>query len=197
MRQGATSVRSQRYKIIDVTPEVIRDYLENPASDTMDDIPPTDTTPSTTTQLGLDLDVPESDFPLNMFPTFENDTRPRSSQSQVDVVVPTSALAVPDLFLSPQYSDTAFEDGIFLPGSQYQELHATLRSRLMDTARSTVPSRMGSPELPLYPPETEAFPLDNSEDEEFGGLAQLSLEREFVLWQNYIDEVAGTPSPPP
>lgn len=37
-------------------------------------------------------------------------------------------------------------DGIFLPGSTYQELHSTLRDHLIFTARSNAPTRHGTPE---------------------------------------------------
>jgi len=38
------------------------------------------------------------------------------------------------------------DDGIFLPGSTYQELHNTLRNHVFHTARSKPPSRHRSPE---------------------------------------------------
>lgn len=94
-----------------------------------------------------------------------------------------------DLFLSPQYSDSTFEDGIFLPGSQYQELHAALRSRIIDTARSTVPSRVGSPE-PVHAQDLQSPISIQADDDESRRLAHLTPEEEYVLWQNYIEEVA-------
>lgn len=192
MRRGADCIRNQGYKIIDVTPEVIRDYLEETVSDTMDDLQPVDATHSTnTTQIGLEVEVPGPDLPLDIFPALEHQNRPLSGYSDAGAILTTPTLDVPDLFLSPQYSEPAFEDGIFLPGSQYQELHATLRSRIIDTAKSTVPSRIGSPEANADPAEAETVPMGRAEDEQFRGLAELPLEREFVLWQNYIDEVAG------
>ncbi|KAK4552278.1 hypothetical protein LTR86_010448 [Recurvomyces mirabilis] len=94
-------------------------------------------------------------------------------------------------FLSPQYSDTTLEDGIFLPGSQYQELHSQLRTRIIDTARSTAPSRIASPEIDL-PPTTNGdhSTQDDGYDSEWRRLAQLSPEQELILIQNYINEVA-------
>lgn len=97
-------------------------------------------------------------------------------------------------FLSPQLSDSTFEDGIFLPGSQYQELHAQLRSRIIDTARSTVPSRLGTPDLDLTTDPSsndQAVIIAENDDEVSWRLARLSAEQEYVLLQNYIDEVAG------
>lgn len=191
MRQSA-SARSQSYKIIDITPEVIRDYLEESVNDSQDDIRTIDVTPSTNTpQLVLDPENLGDGLPLDIFPVLQHQSPPRSSHSNPEAVLPDPALDAPDLFLSPQYSDPAFEDGIFLPGSQYQELHATLRGRMIDTAKSTVPSRMGSPEFHNYVTDAQEVIPDSNEDEELRSLAELSLEHEFVLWQNYIDEVAG------
>lgn len=101
----------------------------------------------------------------------------------------TPLLTSPDLFLSPQYSDSQFEDGIFLPGSEFHELHAALRSKIIDTARSTAPSRMGSPDAPH---RLGLHRADTSEtaDEESRRLAHLSVQQEYVLLQNYINEVA-------
>lgn len=189
MRQGGTSFRTSGYKIIDVTPEVIRDYLEETANDSMEDVQNVDATPSRNTpQLVLDLDNGGHDRSSDAFQALDNQTPAISSHSEA---LPNPMLDAPDLFLSPQYSDPAFEDGIFLPGSQYQELHATLRSRMKDTARSTVPSRIGSPLLQSDVAEAETAPHDSSDDEDSRRLAQLPPEQEFILWQNYIDEVAG------
>lgn len=99
-----------------------------------------------------------------------------------------------NVFLSPEMSDSAFEDGIFLPGTEYHELHAALRSRLIDTARSTQVSRLGTPETDdqAHIPIRDTLPdseLDG--EEETWRLAHLSPEQEFILWQNYITEVAA------
>jgi hypothetical protein len=91
---------------------------------------------------------------------------------------------------SPLISETSFEDGIFLPGSQYLELHAELRSKLFDTAHSVEPSRRGSPDPngPLYQPPQA---IDTGiVEEDPRRLAQLSPEQEYTLWQVYITEVA-------
>jgi hypothetical protein len=93
-------------------------------------------------------------------------------------------------FLSPHISDTSFEDGIFLPGSQYLELHSELRSRLFDTAHSVEPSRHGSP-VPVGLLDQTQLPLDSrAVEEDPRRLAQLSPEQEYTLWQVYITEVA-------
>jgi hypothetical protein len=192
MQQRATCVRNQSYKIIDVTPEVIRDYLEESVDDTIDGIRPIDATSSSITpQLGIDLENAGDRPPMDIAPVHIHQTPPLSSHPDAELAHLDPSLDTADLFLSPQYSDPAFEDGIFLPGSQYQELHATLRSRIIDTARSTMPSRTGSPDFNHYVAESHSLAEDSIEDLESRSLAHLSPEHEFVLWQNYIDEVAG------
>jgi hypothetical protein len=48
-----------------------------------------------------------------------------------------------DFQYSPEFM---LDDGIFLPGSTYQELHRTLRNHVFHTARSKPPNRHRSPE---------------------------------------------------
>ncbi|KAK5118491.1 hypothetical protein LTR62_003006 [Meristemomyces frigidus] len=119
------------------------------------------------------------------FPTMPSGLTPLSTPSRLD--------SNGSSFLSPQYSDPTLEDGIFIPGSQYQELHTRLRTRLIDTARSTVPSRTGSPRPNT--PDVDLIPLSNSiqddlDDIQWRSLAHLSPEQELLLLENYIDEVA-------
>lgn len=103
-------------------------------------------------------------------------------------VIDTALFATDDFtFLSPNLSDSVLEDGIFLPGSHFQELHAQLRSRIFDTARSAFPSRFGTPEI--FPEPASELPLED--DEESRRLAHLSPEQEYRLWDNYINEVAS------
>lgn len=97
-------------------------------------------------------------------------------------------------FLSPQFSDSVVEDGIFLPGSQYQELHAQLRSRIINTARSTAPSRLGTPDILQSAQESVphvSSDISDDQDEESRRLAYQSPEQEYLLWQAYINEVAS------
>ncbi|KAK4499225.1 hypothetical protein PRZ48_009738 [Zasmidium cellare] len=196
MRQAATTGRSQGFQIINVTKEVIRDYFEETGSDEIEDLRlPETRLPDTQPQ--KISPVCRTTAPI-ISPTFEGVT---TMQDQHLSHQPSPVLALPeltngdpymskiDLFLSPNYSDSAFEDGIFLPGSQYQELHAALRSRIIDTARSTVPSRVGSPE-PYPPPDLHSPISVQADDDESRRLAHLTAEEEYVLWQNYISEVA-------
>ncbi|KAF4459372.1 regulatory for the arginine catabolic pathway [Fusarium albosuccineum] len=88
------------------------------------------------------------------------------------------------------------EDGIFLPGSAYHELHSTLRQHLIQETRSAVPTRSVTPRL-----EDDSVNGSSTMDEtevtlqvsDFQPSAQtplLSDEAECALWKNYFDEIA-------
>jgi hypothetical protein len=94
-------------------------------------------------------------------------------------------------------------DGIFLPGSAYQELHSTLRNHLISTARSNVPTRSGTPEnqqpdvtfFERYAARlnTDGSDLRTESDPESlrsSKPPEISPSREYVLWKTWIDEVA-------
>lgn len=94
-------------------------------------------------------------------------------------------------------------DGIFLPGSAYQELHSTLRNHLISTARSNVATRSGTPDnqqpdVTFLERYAERLNTDGSElriesDPESlrsSKQPEISPSREYVLWKTWIDEVA-------
>jgi len=94
-------------------------------------------------------------------------------------------------------------DGIFLPGSAYQELHSTLRNHLISTARSNVPTRPGTPESQqpdvtllercadrLNTDGTELRTESDPESLRSSKPPEISPGREYVLWKTWIDEVA-------
>ncbi|TVY51040.1 Transcriptional regulatory protein moc3 [Lachnellula cervina] len=91
-------------------------------------------------------------------------------------------------------------DGIFLPGSAYQELHSTLRNHLISTARSNAPTRLGTPEqdhAPLGRSDlrfNEDAPDSRTESDpesvQSSKAPEISPHREYVLWKTWIDEVA-------
>lgn len=108
------------------------------------------------------------------------------------------------LFTTP---DAALEDGIFLPGSAYHELHSTLRNHLIQEVRSNGPTRACSPA------DTTCIRVsnDNDNDEDSSssssGLAlpsvpphpspspdheplRLSGEDEVALWKNWFEEIS-------
>ncbi|KAK0248943.1 hypothetical protein B0A54_16418 [Friedmanniomyces endolithicus] len=209
MRLAAGSVRCSTYQIVDVTLEVIRDYIEEAVPD--DIFPridptvsrsvksvqeaPVTTTGHTVVQAATPATFDTASYATVSMPTPTSASDPMSAPTPVPLFapgVPTTAVTDPMglSFLSPQMSsDATSDDGIFLPGSQYLELHAQLRNRIIDTARSTVPSRLGTPDVD----DTQLHQrFDETDyDNESRRLAALSPEQEYILWQNYIGEVAG------
>ena len=174
---------------MDVTSEVIRDYLE----ESMEDLTTEHATPADAAH--AHVSKPERTIePVNIvIPQLAPpSTAAHLSEPPVHSIIEE---AIPETFVSPSLSDPFFEDGIFLPGSQYQELHAALRNAIHDTARSTHPSVPATPDLessrfsPDDDPKGEL--LRSDEDEESRRLAHLSPEQECILWQNYIRETAG------
>lgn len=91
----------------------------------------------------------------------------------------------------------SIEDGIFLPGSAYHELHSTLRNHLIHEVKSNAPTRQATPRFEFddndgvsqEPGKVPEYALDLSIS-----VAQLpSLlpkEDECVLWRNWFDEVS-------
>jgi len=171
---------------VNVTSEVIRDYFEESAEDLIKEPAPADFTPALLSSIGQ-FSKPADHANVGQ-------SQPASQHMLTTPIFSDAIEVTPDLFLSPGISDSTFEDGIFLPGSQYQELHAALRSAIHDTARSTYPTRPGTPDL-----EADVSGLRNghaeqiaeSDDEESRLLAHLSQEQECNLLQNYIQETAG------
>lgn len=106
------------------------------------------------------------------------------------------------IFNGPIFDNQLFDSsqGIFLPGSTYRELHTTLRNHIIHTARSNAPTRSGTPEsqpnLGLFSPETsrpqgDGLPSDNCFSfSETHKPPELTPRREYILWKNYIDELA-------
>lgn len=121
-------------------------------------------------------------------------------------------LPVPEisLDLTPQYMDEpfrpftpdggTFDDGIFLPGSTYHELHSTLRNNLFQEVRSNVPSRHGTPIADGFSGDTDAinssgmtsrlYPLSEGHLLEDQTSSLLTKEDECTLWRNWFDEIA-------
>jgi hypothetical protein len=182
-RNASTSNRT--YQIVDVTSEIARDYITDG--------------PEPSERLSKSRETSQMDQPTEVGAVEEPSIEDLIPIFNLPQPTPRSSIAdgMPSLsgkpFLtstSPHISETSFEDGIFLPGSQYLELHAELRSRLFDTAQSVEPSRRGSldPTGPLFqtPPAIEPGIVE----EDPRRLAQLSPEQEYTLWQVYITEVA-------
>jgi hypothetical protein len=105
--------------------------------------------------------------------------------SQIDSDIPIS----PELFV---------DDGIFLPGSAYLELHSALRSHIFDTARSAYPSRCPTPspgpcnvdEEPEASPAPYADQTSLELSDTTPRSVELTKQEEYVLWKNWVDEIA-------
>ena len=96
-----------------------------------------------------------------------------------------------------------YDDGIFLPGSTYLELHSALRDRIFDTARSAQPSRAPSPGITIGADDTiDGFANVNYEGPSIDPeappsppistplFAELEWQDEYKLWKNWVDEIA-------
>lgn len=194
MLQASNCVRAQQFKIINVTDEVIRDYFEETPNDPINGLP-TEVALAQRTSSQQASALHLADGVVLELKALKQTTSDRIQQHE-EMLLQQNGVHDTDLdgasmlplFLSPQYSDSVFEDGIFLPGSQYQELHNALRSRIIDTARLTVPSRLGTPEPERR--ELQQGHINETVADESRRLAHLTVEQEYVLWQNYIDEVA-------
>ncbi|KAK4152584.1 Dak1 domain-containing protein, partial [Chaetomidium leptoderma] len=100
------------------------------------------------------------------------------------------------------------DDGIFLPGSAYLELHSALRNHIFDTARSTYSSRWPTPSLAeggvdevleVRTQQTSHIAPDagGGQTEQTAQssdttprLIELTNQEEYVLWKNWVDEIA-------
>ncbi|KAK5074572.1 hypothetical protein LTR70_010142 [Exophiala xenobiotica] len=119
----------------------------------------------------------------------------------VDINSPDQPLSAPDI--SPAFElspDMLTDDGIFLPGSTYQELHTTLRQHVFENVKLQE-SRQASPMLgdlgakvidgsdpdpsSLGPDPTGVIQADSSE-----GHVDLSPAQEYLLWKNWTNEIA-------
>ncbi|OLN98063.1 Transcriptional regulatory protein moc3-like protein 5 [Colletotrichum chlorophyti] len=104
-----------------------------------------------------------------------------------------------DQIFTPEGS---YEDGIFLPGSAYHELHSTLRNHLIQEVRSNGPTR---PASPVSGPNSRRRSVDDSSSgppssaeapDAAGELSSdheapfLPMEEECMLWKNWIDEIS-------
>lgn len=94
------------------------------------------------------------------------------------------------------------DDGIFLPGSTYLELHSTLRNRIFDTARSTQSCRDASPRIPIDAEDVidsyaqidyEAASIQPEDPISTPAstplFAELEQQEEYKLWKNWVDEI--------
>lgn len=87
----------------------------------------------------------------------------------------------------------SLEDGVFMPGSAYHELHSTLRHHLIQEVRSNVPTRPGTPDndstgdLTGDRPSSSSVPATAAPAETN---PLLGKDEEILLWRNWFDEIA-------
>ena len=102
----------------------------------------------------------------------------------------------PEFQLSP---DMLTDDGMFIPGSTYQELHTTLRHHVFNIARSQEPSRQPSPSRELDGVRVvdgaqlgpvQAAQIHSSQDDLIEAEALLDADQEYLLWKNWVTEIA-------
>lgn len=94
----------------------------------------------------------------------------------------TSAADMPDA--NTEMRDAPDGD-VFRPGSTYLNLHSTLRHHIVQESRSTGPSRADTP-CDDYDDDDTAEGPGSEEGADFS----LTEEQEWVLWVNWLDEVA-------
>lgn len=96
--------------------------------------------------------------------------------------------------------DVLTDDGIFLPGSTYQELHKTLRTQIFQTAHSQPNSRRPSQcqtiveETRLHGSDDPLLGADHEQDTLSTGSStppELTAAQEVMLWNNWIIEIAS------
>lgn len=139
------------------------------------------------------------------------DPRPTQAQlaSQLLPSTPQGAIGdIPEIAgITPE--QLFADDGIFLPGSAYLELHSALRHHIFDTARSTYPSRSTTPDpgpyhvddemLGVNPPQPHSTTSYANQTEHLQAAQpsdttpitiELTKQEEYVLWKNWVDEIA-------
>ncbi|KAK0380082.1 hypothetical protein CLIM01_02556 [Colletotrichum limetticola] len=122
--------------------------------------------------------------------------------------LPVTTLAIDPMMDAPfDFMDQMFtpegsyEDGIFLPGSAYHELHSTLRNHLIQEVRSNGPTRPASPASGQNSRrrsiDASSGPSSSNEAVETVGEIssdheppRLPLEEECALWKNWVDEIS-------
>ncbi|KAE9972533.1 hypothetical protein BLS_003978 [Venturia inaequalis] len=182
-------------------------YLSLPLEDSSAAVIEPDDT-QTISDLGADDGCPLPSFMLPMdthdrpvcgIPLRSYEEAPSGAANLVDFSRSEQANPTLTRRLTPHSS---FNDGIFLPGSAYLELHSTLRSHMFDSARSIAPTRQHSPEYQAVPDETQENTPGNasffapreqasliSSLAPTPGMVELAQQEEYELWKNWTDEI--------
>ncbi|KAK2760409.1 hypothetical protein FQN54_002479 [Arachnomyces sp. PD_36] len=135
---------------------------------------------------------------LRYFPTRPSDTHVShiEDNSPQNPIIETTEPFTPPL-PQPDLLDEQLNlpDDIFLPGSAYEALHTTLRNRQLYTAQSCAPSRQQTPTSVLnvrsLVNDTADEVVQEADPLRSGKLSELTPYREYVLWQNYLEEICS------
>lgn len=127
-------------------------------------------------------------------------SKPATAVSQVSRPPPDNRSNLTDISQAQMLEHGVFDnhqDGIFLPGSEFQEFHSTLRDHLIYTARSNCPTRVGTPDLqaPDFSFAERSFSGNkgadlDSESAGYSRPPEITPQREYILWKTWIDELA-------
>ncbi|KAM3157340.1 hypothetical protein ABEW05_002099 [Botrytis cinerea] len=127
-------------------------------------------------------------------------SKPATAVSQVSRPPPDIRSNLTDINQAQMLEHGVFDnhqDGIFLPGSEFQEFHSTLRDHLIYTARSNCPTRVGTPDLqaPDFSFAERSFSGNkgadlDSESAGYSRPPEITPQREYILWKTWIDELA-------
>ncbi|KAG9254501.1 C6 zinc finger domain-containing protein [Emericellopsis atlantica] len=181
MRKGRLRRARGGYEILDVTGEVIRDHERDVELMREDDL----------LRDGDDDESPitpqHTDIAVASLIHLSRGGRSEPVPGPLPPLGDDDLLQFPPPYLQVFTPEGSLEDGVFMPGSAYAELHTTLRHHLIQEVRSNVPTRAATPEDQPLP--------DSSEESARASLAPvdtplLTSEEEIVLWRNWIDEVA-------
>ncbi|KAI4942771.1 hypothetical protein J4E91_009690 [Alternaria rosae] len=202
-----------RFKIKDVTAEVIRDYQHYDPVDDLDvsdqfndqqTTTPNDVSPSTAGHQG----------PHQGHQYWQRDTTFSTAKDTIDPLHPTQYIPLPtpgdieSIWHSP-VTTTYIDDSVFLPGSAYLDAHSTFRSHLIQEVQSNVPTREVTPDAARigqvwggvqanYASDAARHIAETSlntaaiDEPDTTNISppQLSPEEDFELWKNWLDEVA-------
>jgi hypothetical protein len=224
----------RRYKILDITTEVIRDYHHSvsPLAEPQFEVDyesllaespnnaqqhPVDYVYNNTIPFGPilqptteGLDLP----PDGLVPAIVSPISTRHSENAAADLLYLSRAAKPEASVDQSMSlesismdlmtdcfnfddftpDSGFEDGVFLPGSSYHELHTTLRDHLIQEVQSSEPTRCVTPEASQHGFDTTSEDRSTREASRkptsAGETNPLSKDEELYLWRNWLAEVA-------
>jgi len=127
-------------------------------------------------------------------------SKPPNTMSQVLMGPPSDRTILTNVGQAEMVDHEIFDDqqdGIFLPGSVFQEFHSTLRDHLIFTAQSNCPTRAGTPEFQVpdqtFPKRLVSRGEGTEVDPESNGSSrslEITPQREYVLWKAWINELA-------